>query len=407
MKKIYIITCFIVVLSCSDNKGKNRASSIDRNEKTVVVDVDNTVEEDFINMSDYFKNVGITVLETNEHCLIGTVNMIRVVDDYIIVMDSEQTKSVFVFDKKGKFLYTVGKVGAGPDEYIEITDSSIDFKKKEIYILDISRNRINKYDLRSGRFISQITIDKKALQSYYMQYAGGKIFITATSFNKTEDFCILQEIDSNTGRQVASFLKASEYNSGWSGFLTRTEGFFYPGYAGGAKYVQMFMDTIISIGDDGIKPCLVLKAENWISKKDIQELIEYQTHNHGSLSNEILFERNISYNIHSYFEVNNIIGFQYQDGGENKFVVYDTKTNTARISGALRDDLIYKGDPTMSPTFAFADEKGVYGYTAYWQIPFLLETAHSDQLNISPAERKLLMNLPEDSNPVIFYYECK
>jgi hypothetical protein len=167
------------------------------------------------------------------------------------------------------------------------------------------------------------------------------------------------------------------------------------------------MDTIISIGDDGIKPYLVLKAENWISKKDIQELIEYQTHNNGSLSNEILFERNISYNIHNYFEVNNIIGFQYQDRGENKFVVYDMKTNTARISGVLKDDLVYKDNPVMSPTFAFADEKGVYGYAAYWQIPFLLETAHSDQLNISPAEREMLMNLPEDSNPVIFYYECK
>jgi hypothetical protein len=399
MKKILLLFLILTVFACKDKKLTN--------EKILVVDVDDLVEEDFIKMSDYFKTVGITALETNENCLIGTVNVVRVVDDLIIVMDSEQTKSVFVFDKKGKFLHTVGEIGAGPGKYIEITDSSIDFEKKEIYILDISRNRVNKYDIRSGHFISQITIDKKALQSYHMQYAGGKIFTTATSFNKTEDSCILQEIDSKTGRQVSSCLKASEYNSGWSGFLSRTEGFFYPGYAGGSKYVQMFMDTIISIGDDGIKPYLVIKAENWISKKDIRELIEYQTHNNGSLSNEILFERNISYNIHSYFEVDNIIGFQYQDGGENKFVVYDTKTNAARISGVLMDDLICRGDPVPSPTFAFADEKGVYGYAACWQMSYLQETAHSDQLNISPAEREMLMNLPEDSNPVIFYYECK
>ena len=52
-------------------------------------------------------------------------------DDYIVVMDSEITETVLVFDKEGRFLHRIGQIGQGPGEYIDITDSSIDFEKKK------------------------------------------------------------------------------------------------------------------------------------------------------------------------------------------------------------------------------------------------------------------------------------
>jgi hypothetical protein len=407
MKNIFLPLLFSILIACSPSPQKQDTSSIARNEKLYIVNIDDTPKEDFINLSSFFQGVKTIILETNEDCLIGVVNSIKILDDYIVVMDSESTENILVFDKDGHFLHKIGKTGQGPGEYIDITDSSIDFEKKEIYLFDFPTNNIHKYDIASGKYINSVNIGNDDFKSYFIQYVNGKIYTSTIPFSETDDSFLLQELDANTGRLVASYLNTTEYNKGWNNFFTRQDGFFYPNEKGESKYVQMFMDTVISIADDGIRPYLAIKSKNWITQKDIHDLIEYKTENEGMLSNKILFERNISYNIHQYFEGGNIIYFQYQNNGNTESVIYNTETHTTKIADILKDDIVYIGDKFILPSFVYADKKGAYSYLKTNQISQLLEIISTGGINPDLDKLSRLSKLPEDSNPVIFYYKFK
>ena len=413
MKNIFIATFIFICISCSENTKVVNISSISENKDIYVVDIDKIVKEDVINMSDYFKSVTTIILETTDDCLIGEIKTLRVLDDFIVITDSKVTESVFIFDKTGKFLQKIGSKGQGPGEYYSIESSSIDFDKKEIYLLDFYDNQIYKYNIETGVFINSVKISAKGISISHLQYIDNKIYSSACPDLKGENSYLLQEVEINTGKQLAAFLKASEYNFGWNDLYDRTEGFFYPNDKGEAKYVQMFMDTIISINKDGIKPYLVIKSKNWITKKDIRDLIESFTKGDSKSTHNILFERNISYCINRYFESGNIIYFQYKNKEENEMpkmevVIYDKETNMARTSEIFKDDLVYKGYRMLFHDFAYADDKGVYNYIESYQIPsFLNNVLSKGELKLSSDVQERLMELSEDSNPIIFYYERK
>lgn len=381
-------------------------SSLSKNNALYVVDLDNITKEKFIDFSSYFKNVKTTILETNEDCLIGNVRSVRVVDDLIIVTDDKQPGSVFAFDKNGRFLRKFGKVGEGPSEYVDITDSSIDFDKKEIYLFDSYSHKINKYDISSGNFINSTNISIDNVNSYFIQYINNKIYTSIIPTSKIGDSFLLQEMDNETGKLINTYLKTSEYNKGGNFSFLRQEGFFYPDYKGNSKFVQMFMDTIVLLEKDKVKPFLAVNAKNWITAEDVQEYIGAQEKDDVALSHAILFERDISYNIHRYFETANMIHFQYQNAGKVESVIYDKTNNTARIADIFRDDIVYNGG-MIFPQFAFADSTGVYSYLRTEEISRFLDFVDLGKVNSNIDKFDSLKKLPEDSNPVIFYYEHK
>lgn len=266
---------------------------------------------------------------------------------------------------------------------------------------------VHKYEIASGKFINSIYIDSDDFKSYFMQYVNGKIYTSTIPYFGNDDSFLLQEFNASTGNPQASYLNASAYNKGWNDFYSRSDGFFYPNEDGSIKYMQMFMDTVISIRNNDIMPYLVIKSKNWITEKDIQELIEYKTANGETMSHEILFERNISYNIHQYFELGKIVYFQYQNNGNMEFVIYNKENNTTRRADFLKDDIVYDGDWFLLPSFAYADSKGVYSYLKTEQIPRFLEIASAGGLNPNLDKKEIWEELSEDSNPVIFYYSKK
>lgn len=403
MKYYLVIIFFLLVglLGCSHKKSDNK-SAINENMDLYVVDLDKVVKSDKVNLSSYFQRAEMIVLETSEECLIGNVNKITVLDDLILVMDSERSESVFVFDREGRFKHKIGERGMGPGEYINLWDATIDRENMEIYIFDNSNNRMNRYDLNSGRFINSVVVNRDNYAPPYIQYANGKIYTSILSYTEMKDSYLLQEIDMVTGDPTSFFLSSFDYNRGWHGNFVRKEGFFYSDIIGNSKYVQMFMDTIISIEKDSrIMPYLVVKTKKWITKEDINELINSKNNN-GMLSYQILSEKNLVYNIHQYVESNDIICFQIMNNGDLEYVVYDKNSNQTQVIDLFKDDLVFSGDFFIFPSFLFADENGFYSYVRTEQIPRLLDVAHSGGIN--PKFKDEILNLSEDSNPILIYY---
>jgi hypothetical protein len=64
-------------------------------------------------------------------------------DGKIFIKDTNH--KIFVFDEEGRFLNTIGKTGAGPDEQWSVFDFYIDKKSKSVTVFDIHKSTLFRY----------------------------------------------------------------------------------------------------------------------------------------------------------------------------------------------------------------------------------------------------------------------
>ena len=102
-KKITALLMSVALMASCSNK-QTYSDIIPVNEATKVQ----------INLSDYVSSLEYIPLETTDECLIDRNPSFYVLDDYIIVSTSQQC---FLFNRNGKFIREIGRVGRGPDEY--------------------------------------------------------------------------------------------------------------------------------------------------------------------------------------------------------------------------------------------------------------------------------------------------
>jgi len=259
----------------------------------------------------------------------------------------------------------------------------------------------------TGKYINTIKLEERAINCLHIQYNNKKLYTDINYWHANENGCILQEIDLSTGKQKQCWLDP-QYNKGWNGgivTITRMEeSSFYARYQEVCKYIPFFSDTIIAIGKNQIEPYAVLKERDWVTSKDLSKIIE---NNDGGLVLQAIADKGASYNISSYMEWNDFICFYYMKFHKKYFVLYNKKTGKTRITQELINDIGYD-KPWLINSFACSDENGLYEITNMFSINRYLERVKEDgflKKNLDKYEQ--LKNLPEDTNPVIFYYEFK
>lgn len=96
--------------------------SIDTEIVIINAEIENAVND--LDISDYFCPEYI-VLETNEQCLLGVIHKVLIYSDYILVLDKEISKCVYLFNRSGKFLRQIGSKGTGSGEYLYLEDFNV------------------------------------------------------------------------------------------------------------------------------------------------------------------------------------------------------------------------------------------------------------------------------------------
>ena len=165
MKQYYFISLFLLslsIVSCkSDKKVKNvRSVNIDVDSKQIYV------------LNDYCKINKISHLETTDTSIMGNISKLVVKNNKLFF---KAGKSVFVFDKKGKFLWKINKRGKGPREYSEITDFLVDEVSGTTEIMDMVLQKViiyrnNKY-VNSFSFGFRATAFQKLSENEYLFYS--------------------------------------------------------------------------------------------------------------------------------------------------------------------------------------------------------------------------------------------
>ncbi len=124
-----------------------------------------------IKLSDIAKDVYYIPLETHNDALIGSRNaQVLPVDKYLFV--SQADKPLLLFDDKGKYIRTFGKLGRGPNEYGDHYSYSVDISGERVFILNNQNGIILSFNF-DGKDLQPIVPQKKIIQ---FGYIGNELF---------------------------------------------------------------------------------------------------------------------------------------------------------------------------------------------------------------------------------------
>ena len=99
-------------------------------------------------------------LETNESCLLGAIDQIEVFANKIYILDSYQTKSIYVFDKEGKYLNRLEGNRRGPGEFLMPLCFAIDPTDSALIVKDHQQSALLRYALNDLSFIDKIKTEE-------------------------------------------------------------------------------------------------------------------------------------------------------------------------------------------------------------------------------------------------------
>jgi hypothetical protein len=396
MQNKYILL-FLLILTFSVYSCSVKQAELSLLDSNFSIDLDKKKETD-INLSSFFKNVKTIILENNENCLIGRISEFQVFDGYIYVLDKSIAKSLFVFDMDGRFIRKIGNLGRGPGEYVQLYDFTLDTDNQFIFLLDFGQ-RVHKYHF-DGTFVKTITPKLQSTRIQFIQFYRNKLYLSVESFQPMPNDYILVEADPDDGKILSSFLSL-KYNKGWAKPFSTGHSFFMSRLNDPPRYAQLFMDYIVTIGNE-ITPYIALKSNNLSTDKDLKELQD----DHGFETAIMQFKK--IWDVHSYVENNDFIIFRYQHGVMNRYaVIYHKKTGAVEFANYLTNDLIFKNDKKGLYKFAFSDTKGAYEILWDNMVGNLQESIRNNEIvpDLDKIDQLMKLNEKEESNPVIFFYE--
>jgi hypothetical protein len=404
----YLVIYFILASCTSSTKNENQENSkelatLNANKDIIVIDIDNANKENVLYLSDYFKNVHPVALENNEEALIGRVNKIAALNEFIIILDKSISKNLFIFDKDGKFIRKIGRIGNAPGEFVDISDFTIDSGNNIIYLLDSHSQRINWYEISSGKFINSIRIKNNYVRSYHIQYIAGKMYADAYFPKESENNFLLRTLNLTTGEQESCWMSKSIYNKGWNELYFDRSDIFISNNSPIVKFNQTFMDMVVSIAPEGVSPYLTIQSRDLLTKQELQATAGIEADKRMAS----LMQVNKIQGIRHYLEFGKYIYIEYKQKNSIYSVLYNTEIGKTQIAKAFIDDLVYSKDivQTIIPKFYYADSDKVYGVLQTHEINRFLQLAKDGYLSNEISANKKLINLTRDSNPIIFFYE--
>ncbi len=143
-------------------------------------------------------------LETNEHSAMAEIREIVIKDKYIYVREIDR-KTIFIFDKMGKYVTKLDKRGDGPDQYATLDQFLVDDDETYIEILDYrgQKSRILRYTNISFNLLEEFRFPVPTANSWRKE-KGKNIYYFAC-----------QQFENEVGNEItnADIIAVKDYSS--------------------------------------------------------------------------------------------------------------------------------------------------------------------------------------------------
>jgi len=396
MRKVFVLV-FLALMSC---KGEEKEQEI-QNTLTVFDLDDLRPTVDKLKLSDIAENIEYIPLETRDDCLIGNINDIQFIDEFIFVYG---VGDIFQFDHQGSFIRKLFRIGKGPGECYA-RDFAIDTDNSLVYIFDNYKYKYNIYSF-DGDFISSFddpnpnnntgrhfmihnnqlvfeVADYYIPQSFIMSYDIGKREIVYKYKNN------YKEIDDSDVQKKKGYM--------WNSGLLRS-------FEDRILFKEKFCDTIFQTTDFiDVTPRYVFKiGNNALSYKDF----------HTIFLRDIIDKKFIV----SYFETSRYVFVQISAFKPLSYIwVFDKASNIITVKKAstpedwnLENDFDTGPGISMAHIFGLGLHSGDYIYS--YIEPFkLIEALNSEDSPIEKDSRmyELAHQVNENDNPILVKIKLK
>ena len=396
---MFIILAFVMCISCGSYNTATMYADAD------TISIDGATRCDSLIFSDFFKAPKVVLLETKPECVVQNIRSLEIYKEDIYILDDRANK-LYIFDGNGKFKRTISSPGRGHGEYMKLADFSIDRTKEVIYLLDEATDEILKFSLDDYKFLSSIKAVQNGYLTYSMQEIGGKIYLNRSSVLEKEKY-ELREIDERNGKQVGKFLKSDDYNYGWNFPLSLEHSNFYSKNSQSPKYIGLFSNLIMNVTADGVSAAYIVDSRKFVNK---DEVLMMQRISEGKLEKidfSGIYSQKRIHQISRFIESPSKVFFQYLEGDERNYLVYDKASGKTKTSSLFMDD--YVSDKNMIPMdFCYSDERGVVALLKPCFMPhFIKYIINGGKMRTHLDNYSRLIKLNKDSNPVLFFHEYK
>lgn len=396
---MFIILAFVMCISCGSYNTATMYADAD------TISIDGATRCDSLIFSDFFKAPKVVLLETKPECVVQNIRSLEIYKEDIYILDDRANK-LYVFDGNGKFKRTISSPGRGHGEYMKLADFSIDRTKEIIYLLDEATDEILKFSLDDYKFLSSIKAVQNGYLTYCMQEIGGKIYLNRSSVSEKEKY-ELREIDERNGKQVGKFLKSDDYNHGWNFPLSLEHSNFYSKNSQSPKYIGLFSNLIMNVTADGVSVAYIVDSRKFVNKDEVLMMQRVAEGKLEKIDFSGIYSQKRIHQISRFIESPSKVFFQYLEGDERNYLVYDKASGKTKTSSLFMDD--YVSDKNMIPMdFCYSDERGVVALLKPCFMPhFIKYIINGGKMRTHLDNYSRLIKLNKDSNPVLFFHEYK
>lgn len=396
---MFIILAFVMCISCGSYNTATMYADAD------TISIDGATRCDSLIFSDFFKAPKVVLLETKPECVVQNIRSLEIYKEDIYILDDRANK-LYVFDGNGKFKRTISSPGRGHGEYMKLADFSIDRTKEVIYLLDEATDEILKFSLDDYKFLSSIKAVQNGYLTYCMQEIGGKIYLNRSSVSEKEKY-ELREIDERNGKQVGKFLKSDDYNHGWNFPLSLEHSNFYSKNSQSPKYIGLFSNLIMNVTADGVSAAYIVDSRKFVNKDEVLKMQKIAEGKLEKIDFSGIYSQKRIHQISRFIESPSKVFFQYLEGDERNYLVYDKASGKTKTSSLFMDN--YVSDKNMIPMdFCYSDERGVVALLKPCFMPhFIKYIINGGKMRTHLDNYSRLVKLNKDSNPVLFFHEYK
>lgn len=396
---MFIILVFVMCISCGSYNTATMYADAD------TISIDGATRCDSLIFSAFFKAPKVVLLETKPECVVQNIRSLEIYKEDIYILDDRANK-LYIFDGNGKFKRTISSPGRGHGEYMKLADFSIDRTKEVIYLLDEATDEILKFSLDDYKFLSSIKAVQNGYLTYCMQEIGGKIYLNRSSVSEKEKY-ELREIDERNGKQVGKFLKSDDYNHGWNFPLSLEHSNFYSKNSQSPKYIGLFSNLIMNVTADGVSAAYIVDSRKFVDKKEVLKMQKIAEGKLEKIDFSGIYSQKRIHQISRFIESPSKVFFQYLEGDERNYLVYDKASGKTKTSSLFMDN--YVSDKNMIPMdFCYSDERGVVALLKPCFMPhFIKYIINGGKMRTHLDNYSRLIKLNKDSNPVLFFHEYK
>ncbi|MFA6589471.1 MAG: 6-bladed beta-propeller [Bacteroidales bacterium] len=184
----------------------------DKQENIIFVDI----KEQNASAEDFFDNYQSIVLELNDECIVSGIDKI-VFQDNLYVQDGQ---IIFVFNRKGNYLFKINKRGRGSEEYIDLRDFSV--FDSTVYVLSRVEKCIYMYS-DQGNYAGSYQLNDW-YESIYVQNDSCLFLYSGYSNNQKYNIVLFNPLKDEYPKFFAPFGENQSYSTRHNVFHPTQEG---------------------------------------------------------------------------------------------------------------------------------------------------------------------------------------